>query len=128
MEKNNRYSLPLLIYDGDCALCTRFALSIERCPETCHIQIAPYQDKKIFSFYPQLSLEQCQTHPHLIQENGELLVAEEVIEFLVSLYPVVKKFSWLLEKNAGKKTIELFYSATSRLRKNLKKDCPKCGN
>lgn len=128
MEKNSPYTPPILIYDGDCILCTRFAQSLERCQETCHIQRVPYQDPDIFKHHPQLSLEQCQIHPHLIQENGEILVAEQVIEYLIQLYPVVKNFSWLLDKKAGKKTVELFYSAASRLRKNLKKDCPKCGD
>lgn len=128
MEKNSQSAPPILIYDGECTLCTRFAQSLERHQETRHINLAPYQDQEIFNRYPQLSLEQCQIHPHLIQENGEVLVAEQVIEYLIQLYPVVKNFSWLLDKKAGKKTVELFYTAASRLRKNLKKDCPKCGN
>lgn len=127
MEKNN-YHLPLLVYDGECTLCMRFAQSLDRVKEAEGICKVPYQDENLFIAFPQLSKEACMQHPHLILETGEVLVGEKVIDHLIRLYPIVHKFSWLLDKEMGKKSVELFYSAATRLRKNLKKDCGKCGH
>ena len=128
MVKNNSYSLPLLIYDGDCALCLRFAQSIKHQKETEHITCVAYQDKNLYEQFPQLDEEQCRAHPHLILEDGSVLFGKMVLEYLINFFPIVKKFSWLLDKEMGKKAVELFYHAASKLHQKLKDDdCPSCG-
>lgn len=127
MEKNNPFHLPLLVYDGECVLCLRFAQSLDRVENAKSICKVPYQNEELYHFYPQLKREDCENHPHLILETGDVLVGEMVVDHLIRLYPAVKTFSWLLDKEMGRKSVELFYTAASRLRKNLKKACPKCG-
>ncbi len=117
---------PILIYDGDCPLCVRFKQALEFLDKDGRIQVVSLQSDELFEKYSQLSKSECEKEIHLLQDDGEVLSGPKVIEYLVSIFPGVRKFSWLVESESGKKAVNFFYDKVNELREKVKKDCPGC--
>ncbi|MCO4793143.1 MAG: DUF393 domain-containing protein [Bacteriovoracaceae bacterium] len=125
MEEPNE---AVLFYDSDCGLCMRFKQALDRIPGTNKVKKISIHEPDAFESYPKLSKEVCEKEVHLIDENGNILRGEEVIEYLISQFPGVKKFSWLLESGMGQKAVEYFNSITKMTRETLRKRCSTCKN
>lgn len=117
---------PVLIYDQECSLCERFKKALDFLDKEERIEKVALQEDWIYENYPKLKREECEEVIHLIDANGNILKGPEVVEFLVSFYPGVKRFSWLIESESGKKAVDFFYDKVNQIRKNLKDDCPDC--
>ncbi|MCK5883394.1 MAG: DUF393 domain-containing protein [Bacteriovoracaceae bacterium] len=123
---NNKYALPILLYDDQCPLCRRFSESLGRV-ETTPITKVSIHDNNIYHVFPELSEDHCQLDVHYITPERKVLVGAMVVDHLIRQYPMVKKFSWLMDSEIGKRSVDLFYSATSRLRRNII-GCKRCGH
>ena len=117
---------PILIYDAECSLCERFKKALDFIDKEGRIQKVPLQEEWLYEKFTELDKEECLDVSHLIDEKGQILKGPEVVEYLVSFYPGVKHFSWLIESESGKKAVDFFYDKVSQIRKNLKDDCPDC--
>tara|TARA_Y100000782_G_scaffold115631_1_gene163109 strand:+ start:137538 stop:137819 length:282 start_codon:yes stop_codon:yes gene_type:complete len=89
--------------------------------------MTPLQDESLFENFPQLNKSECEQEIHLLKLDGEAIGGAEVIEYLVSMFPGVQKFAWLVESESGKKAVSYFYDKVNELREKVKKDCPGCG-
>ena len=103
-------------------------MALERIPGTAHITKVSIHEAEIFEHFPQLKIEDCHQLLHLIDEKGTILVGEKAVSYLISQFPGVKKFAWLLESNMGEKTVNFFYEMSEKYRKTLLKRCPGCKN
>ena len=119
---------PLLIFDGECSLCNRFATSINRYDSTSHIEIESLHEDYIYESLPFLSKEECSQKVHLVLDKDTVLKGPEVLEHLIKLNPSIKKISWLIDSNAGQKAINIFYNSANVYRESLLNRCPKCKN
>ena len=117
--------LPILLYDEKCPLCVRFKESLKRLDGAEDINFVSIYNKEIYTLY-ELSEEECHEQVHFIKENKSILKGEQVIKHLITLYPLVSKFSWLLESNMGQKAVSYFHSMTNKMRKDIKRKCPSC--
>ncbi|MEH0860415.1 MULTISPECIES: thiol-disulfide oxidoreductase DCC family protein [Halobacteriovorax] len=126
MEEN--YKLPILIFDDECPLCIRFKDSLARLEGAKKISFIPVNDKKVYEQFKELGLneEECQNVVHYITSDKKVLKGEDVIAHLVKLYPLVHKFSWLIESDMGKKATDYFHKTTNAYRKMIKRKCPNC--
>lgn len=120
------YKLPVLIYDEECSLCLRFMQALEKLPGTEKITKIPLQDENLYHHFTELKMDDCFEEIHYIDEEGQILKGNQVPEVLISKFPNVKKFSWLIESQMGQKAIDYFHHMASNYRKKLKKDCPGC--
>lgn len=121
-------SKAILFYDSECSLCLRFKQALDRLPGTNKIQKVSIHGPDAFANHPELSLEKCSKEVHLVDENGKILVGEEVIEYLISSFPGVEKFAWLLESGMGQKAVEYFNTIAKLTRETLRKRCSTCKN
>ncbi|OUR93466.1 hypothetical protein A9Q84_18505 [Halobacteriovorax marinus] len=128
MDVQKSFELPLLVYDGECSMCERFAKSIHKFDSTSHINIHSFHDEDIFANFPMLNAEDCDKEVHLILEDQSVLRGARVVEYLVTLNPMIKKISWLVESDAGRKAIDIFYKSANIYRETLLNRCPKCKN
>jgi len=128
MEVQKNFELPLLVYDGDCSMCERFAKSIQRFESTEHIHIHSFRDEEVFTTFSMLNSKDCDKEVHLILEDRSVLKGARVIEHLITLNPKIKKISWLIESDAGRKAIDIFYKSANIYRETLLNRCPKCKN
>ena len=119
---------PLLIFDGECSLCNRFATSINRFDSTSHIETRSLHEEFIFDDLPYLKKEDCSESVHLILDEDNVLKGPEVLEHLIKLNPAIKKISWLIDSNAGQKAMNIFYNSANLYRESLLNRCPKCKN
>lgn len=124
MEETSR---PILVYDKDCALCVRFKQALAFLDKEELIQKVALQEDWLYESYPQLTKSECEETIHMLDEQGNVLKGSEAIEFLISFYPGVKKFSWLVENESGKKAVNFFYNKVNELREKVKKNCHGCG-
>ena len=116
--------LPILVYDSECTMCNRFRQGIQSMDVNNSINCISLHDEKLYLHYPKLNFDDCSKTVHLITES-EILKGPEVIEYLLGIIPAVKKLSWLLESEQGKKAIDFFYSKVNELR-DKKIGCSSC--
>jgi predicted DCC family thiol-disulfide oxidoreductase YuxK len=129
MQTNqNDIKLPLLIFDGECSLCNRFANSISRYDSTSHISLKSLHEESIYGQLPYLEKSECSKSIHLVIDEGNVLKGPQVLEHLIKLNPAIKKISWLIESNAGQKAMNIFYNSANLYRESLLNRCPKCKN
>ena len=125
MEEKN-YKLPILIYDGECSLCCRFKDSLKNLHGTEGILAVSIYDEKIYEAFPDLDKEACEQVVHYITKDNVILSGAEAIEHLIKLFPLVNKFSWLIETDMGKKAVNYFHNMTNKYRQVLKRKCATC--
>jgi predicted DCC family thiol-disulfide oxidoreductase YuxK len=120
------FKTPLILFDEECTLCKRFKNSLEKIPGIEEFSLIPLQNEKVFSMFPQLNKEECYETLHLIDGEGNIHKGSSAIAILIEQFPIVSNFSWLVEKDMGKKTLNFFYNVVNKYRKYLKNKCPKC--
>ncbi len=123
-----KYKLPILIYDAQCTLCTRFKISLEKLSTFKDLSTVSIHEEDIYIEFPDLNMEECHQEIHLITEEAVILKGSKVIEYLLKQNPTVSKFSWLIESNQGQKTINYFYNMANKYRETLIKKCTTCNN
>ncbi len=126
MNEDQSYDLPILLYNHECDFCNRFKMALERIPGTKEITMISIHDEKIFEMYPEVSFESCKDTIHLIDKNKRIHIGPEVTKFLITEFPGVSKFSWLLETEIGKKAVNLFYEFTEKCKESMSKNCANC--
>lgn len=119
-------SLPLILFDSECPLCCRFKQALERLPGTERYNFVSIHEEKIYSIYTFLSKESCNKDLHVIDGQDKIYVGSEAIRHLVSQFPGTSKFTWLIESNMGKKTVDYFYKMADRYRESLLNWCSDC--
>lgn len=111
-----------LFYDPSCPLCVRFKDSLIRFYPADKIRFFALNDLgSDFIDYQ----EQFKKEIHLLSEEGVWFKGPQAIQYLISECPSVKKFSWLIESQAGKKASELFYKRAQRFREQFQR-CSSC--
>lgn len=121
---NSKYKLPLIIYDSECSLCKRFVQSLKVLDTKKYLNFESLYNKDLYESINLITFENCKKEVHLILED-EVLKGSEVIEYLVSKIPGVKKISWLIESEATKGAMNLFYKSLNSIRQK-KQGCKTC--
>lgn len=117
----------VLFYDSECSLCTRFKQALEKFDEDKLIHFRSIHDPKTFEEYPKLNKEECKEVVHLVDEFGKIYKGGEAMIFLVSIFPGLKKFLWLIDSKSGKAASNFFYSRLNDMRLMQKRKCFRCG-
>ena len=126
MNEKNQFPLPCIIYDHKCTLCERFKLALKKIGVDKRYSFASIHEKSIYEQYPELKEDECHQVMHLIDVNGTIYKGPDAITHLISEFPGVSKFSWLIESDMGKKTLDYFYSMVNKCRGHLINKCPDC--
>jgi predicted DCC family thiol-disulfide oxidoreductase YuxK len=114
-----------LLFDSECTMCSRFKQGLELIDRSKKITFYSIHEDSTYKKFPNIKKEDAKDIVHLIK-NGKIFIGGEVITELVKLYPTVSKLSWLLDSEAGKKAMDLFYNKVNELRKSKLNPCPKC--
>ena len=117
---------PILIYDSKCSLCVRFKDSLLKLGGAEEINAVSIYTEELYDKFPELNKDECDQVVHFITKDNKILAGPEVIEHLVKDFPLVNKFSWLIESEMGKKAINYFHDMANKYRQTLKKKCPTC--
>lgn len=126
MKNSKDFHLPLLLFDSECAMCTRFKMALERLPGSDQINMVSIHEKEIYEKFTFLDPKDCHDTVHLIDESEKLHKGPEVVEYLVTIIPGIKKISWLVQTDTGKKALEFFYDTVNKYRKSKLNRCPSC--
>lgn len=120
-------NLPLIIFDEECPLCHRFKKALTLMDTKNKLNFVSVNDEEVFKQYPKLSVDECLSEVHLIDEEENIYRGAEVITYLVKFYPLVNKLAWLIDSESGKKAMDMFYGQINNMRKMKKKNCFRCG-
>lgn len=122
-----KYQLPLILYDHECPLCTRFKQGLEFLDKNLNFVSA--REESVYEAFPELNRQDCLDKVHLITSDRMILAGPEVVDHLIKTLPGVSKLSWLLDNDQGKKVTEFFYQKVEELRELTTKkdsDCNQC--
>lgn len=123
-----KYHLPLILFDPECPLCTRFKQGLEYLDKSLHFESA--RNDEVYAQFPELSRQKCLEKVHMITKDMKILSGLEVVDELLKTLPGVSKLSWLLENQQGQKVKDFFYQKVEELRELAKKkdegDCHQC--
>lgn len=115
---------PIILYDDECTLCKRFKLALVKLDTKKELNFIDLHRDEVYKTFPFLSKNECENAIHLIDEKHQVYRAGEVIQFLVSYFPGVKKLSWLLDNDSAKKALDIFYYKVAEIRE--KSNCTSC--
>lgn len=121
------HHLPLILFDPECPLCTRFKQGLEYLDKSLNFQSA--REDEIYAAFPELSRQKCLEQVHMITSDRRVLAGPEVVDELLKTLPGVSKFAWLLDNDQGKKVKDFFYEKVEELREISRKkaeDCDQC--
>ena len=122
-----KYQLPLILFDPECPLCTRFKQGLEYLDKSLHFESA--RSDEVFLQFPELIRQNCLEKVHMITVDKRILSGQEVVDELLKTLPGVSKLAWLLENEQGKKVKDFFYQKVEELREIAKKKdegCDQC--
>lgn len=114
-----------ILFDSDCTMCTRFKQGLEMIDRDKHIEFISARDDSTYERFKFINKEDALDKVHLIK-GEKVFKGGDIVAELVKLYPSVSKLAWLLETEAGKKAMDLFYNKVDELRKSRLNPCPKC--
>ena len=84
-----------LVYDGDCAACTRFVRMVERWDRGQAIATVPSQRENLSRRFPWISAAQYREAVQLIGPGGETWAGAAAVERLLDVVPRGWVFRWL---------------------------------
>ena len=122
-----KYQLPLILFDPECPLCTRFKQGLEFLDKSLQFESA--RDDEVYAAFPELTRQTCLEKVHMITKDRRILSGQDVVDELIKTLPGVSKLSWLLDNEQGKKVKEFFYQKVEELReltKQKEKGCDQC--
>ncbi len=122
---NNKYKLPLIIFDSNCNLCCRFVKSLKILDSKNSLNFESLYHEDLYFEFDMINFEDCKKEVHLILNNENVLKGTEVVEYLILKIPGVKKISWLIVSEATKGAMDLFYRKLNSIRKK-KQRCRTC--
>lgn len=119
---------PIILFDPECPLCLRFKQGLSLMDK--NLVFISVREESTFERFPELSRQECLEKVHLIKDSGEVISGPDVVDYLVERLPGVKKLSWLLDSDQGKKVKNFFYDKVEELRRLTVKNsscssCPK---
>ncbi len=114
-----------ILYDSECMMCARFKKGLELMDKNSKITFYSIHDPKTFELFPSINPKEARSIVHLIKDDKTYKGGEAISE-LIKIYPGVNKLVWLLDSQAGKKAMDLFYTKIDELKKSRLNPCPKC--
>lgn len=118
---------PIVLYDSECSLCTRFRQGIEMIDKNINFHFLSIHSPKAKELSLHFKLDSIHEKMHLIDENFNIHIGSDAITFMTSKLPAVSKFTWLLQTDIGKKTSDFFYDKVNQIRHSMiEKDCHHC--
>jgi predicted DCC family thiol-disulfide oxidoreductase YuxK len=121
----NPIKYPLVLFDSECTLCTRFSQALDRLDGENILNQVSLHEAWLYEEFSSLNKDECKENLHVLLSHEKALVGARAIEFLITKLPGVKSIAWLIESKNGKKALDFFYSHVNKIRHN-KKICPKC--
>ncbi len=122
----SEFQKPFVLFDSECTMCVRFKQILESLDKSNEINFYSARDPKVFEAFPELIEEDCLDTVHCMDENGKIYAGSDTVIYLSKVIPGIKKHQWLLETDAGRKAVDLFYTTVNNIRKSRLNTCPKC--
>ncbi|MBN1501502.1 MAG: DUF393 domain-containing protein [Spirochaetes bacterium] len=118
-KENSDFSW-ILLYDGECSLCIRFAGFISRFDKKHEIFPIPLQ--KYIETDDSITYDDLMKDVHLLGVNGEVLTGAAAVNMILQIVPAAGPYRWMMKTKAGEKLSKAAYMTLKIIR-----GCPSCG-
>ncbi|MFC1572108.1 thiol-disulfide oxidoreductase DCC family protein [Candidatus Eisenbacteria bacterium] len=109
-----------LLYDAECALCTRFARLVQQFDRPGAIEVVSLQD--FHARDTAIPMKELLADVHLVGEDGRILRGEDALQQVVETVPQAGPFRWMARSSFGRESSRFLYRAMKRLRRCVR--CP----
>jgi hypothetical protein len=104
---------PILFYDETCEYMERFRVCFQKLPEAKHVSLVSTRNKKVF--------KEGTDKLHYVNAKGQAYAGPAALEKLVTEFPGIDKFSWLLKDEVQNKACEYFDEVVKKYLNKFKK-------
>ena len=73
-----KYQLPLILFDPECPLCTRFKQGLEYLDKSLHFESA--RNDEVYAEFPELIRQNCLDKVHMLTADKRILSGQEVVD------------------------------------------------
>ncbi len=84
-----------LVYDGDCAVCTRIVRVIDRWDRRGEIETVPFQNADVTARFPWIPPEEYTEAMQLVGPGGRTWAGAEAVEQLLAILPRGRLIAWI---------------------------------
>ena len=109
----------LLLFDGECPTCCRFADMVKRFDHDK--LIVPIALQEHYETSKSIPLDDLKEELHILGSRGSLLRGGEALATIIALVPAARPFRWMIENRLGRKGSDVVYRILNRMRR-----CPSC--
>jgi predicted DCC family thiol-disulfide oxidoreductase YuxK len=109
----------LLIYDGDCPLCSRAVCWLAQRIPDADLRPIPCGSPEHVQFAPQIPETACKEAVHLLLPDGTVHAGADAFPSLLRLMRFGRFPAWIFETRAGKRIAPFFYRWVARRRHAL---------
>lgn len=109
----------VMVYDGDCSMCTRFAAMIGRWDRAQAIEIVPSSDPGLPKRFPWIKPSQYAEAMQLVGENKRTWSGAAAVEQIFEVLPRGDLFKWVFRLPYADRLSDRFYAWIARNRHHL---------
>lgn len=110
---------PVVLYDGDCRMCTRLARLLRRLDRGGTLEVVAGQDVPIERRFPWITRSALAEALHLVQPGGETIAGATAVAEIVRLLPGGALPAWVLRLPGVRSLADVAYRWVARNRHAL---------
>lgn len=84
---------PVVLYDGECGLCTRAVARLRRLDSGGRLEFVPLQAQKVKTSFPALKPDSLREEIHVVQPDGRVVAGAEAYRFFCNELPALRAFA-----------------------------------
>ena len=109
----------VLIYDGDCAMCTRWMERVRRWDRDGRIEALPLQSPVVAARFPQLTHDALMEAMHFVEPDGRVSAGAQAAERMLRILPLGGGLGWLFHLPGARRIADRVYRTVAANRARL---------
>lgn len=109
----------VLVYDGDCAMCTRWMRRVRKWDREGRIETLPLQSDDVARRFPQIRPEALLEAMHFVEPDGRVSAGAEAAERMLRILPAGGTLRWLFHLPGGRFVADRIYRTIASHRSRL---------
>ncbi len=106
----------VLLYDGDCALCTRAASRLRRWGAPGSVEVVSFRSSGVLDRFPQVSAAACERAMQLILPDGRVISGAEAGFRILATRRWLRPLLWIYHVPGVRQAIDAAYRVIARNR------------
>ena len=109
----------VLIYDGDCQMCTRWMQRVRRWDRAGRIETLPLQAPQVAERFPDLEPARLLEAMHFVEPDGRVTAGAEAAERMLGILPMGWGLGWVFHLPFARRVADRVYRTVAANRSRL---------